>query len=172
MSLACHSEAPVDRRASDHDSDDPELADLAPERRSVWIERVTRVEEELARLPDHPWAGVYRTGDGFDRIWTLRIAPESGFTWTWAGCGGTTDRNLGPVREEDGVLHLACEWPNAYEPWTSGCPETLSIVARNDWLYLVHDWDHFRREAERGWEPVAMVLTRVDDDTRSVAEKR
>jgi len=159
----CSAPPAVDWRARERDPDGPELAGFAPEQRSVWIQRVTRVEDELAQLPDHPWAGTYRTGDGLDRNWTLRIAPEAGFTWTWAGCGGVTDRNLGSVREENGVLHLACEWPNVYEPWTSGCPETLNVVARNGYLYLVQDPEYFRREAEHGADPLRLVLVRVDD---------
>ena len=168
----CSAPPAVDWRARDRDPHNPELAGFAPELRSAWTERVIRVDDEIAHLSDHPWAGIYRTGDGFDRIWTLRIAPESGFTWEWAGCGGVTDLNVGTVREEGGALHLTCEWPNVHDPWKSGCPETLSVVARNGYLYLVQDWEHFRSQVERGWDPLAMVLVRVDDDARPISGSR
>jgi len=64
------------------------------------------IKEEIRRLdPDHPWAGIYSNGCGFDGD-TLTLAPEAGFQWTYFDCIQFNDIGCGAVIERDGALEL------------------------------------------------------------------
>jgi hypothetical protein len=56
-----------------------------------------KIENEIAQLKNHPWAGEYYDGDGFGTNVTLTLAPKNGFTVTWFGCLGLYDQNHGKV---------------------------------------------------------------------------
>ena len=56
-----------------------------------------KIEKEIARLKDHPWAGQYFFGDGLGANVSLTLAPENGFTIIWRGCMGLYDQNHGTV---------------------------------------------------------------------------
>lgn len=67
--------------------------------------KIDAIRQEVERLGQHPWAGVYRCGDGRGYNVTVSIAPESGFFYTWRGCMGLYEWNHGTVREtERGTL--------------------------------------------------------------------
>ena len=72
--------------------------------------KTQRIENEIANLKEHPWAGQYSTGPGLAGF-TITLAPENGFTVVdWADIG-VMDQNHGTV-EWDGKrikLSLAFE---------------------------------------------------------------
>jgi len=72
--------------------------------------KTQRIENEIANLKEHPWAGQFSTGPGLAGF-TITLAPENGFTVVhWADIG-LMDQNHGTV-EWDGKrikLSLAFE---------------------------------------------------------------
>src|SRR5262245_17678882 len=46
-------------------------------------QRYARIEDELASLGAHDWAGTYYQGDGLGCNVVLRLAPTGGATYTW-----------------------------------------------------------------------------------------
>ncbi len=76
--------------------------------------RKKKIDAELAALdrealPEgswvREWAGTYYTGDGLGMNVTIKVAPESGVTYTWYGCLGLYDMNHGEIAEvlDDGL---------------------------------------------------------------------
>ena len=66
-----------------------------------------RIENEIANLHDHPWAGQYYNGDGLGANITLTLAPKNGFTITWYGCLGLYDQNHGTVDWDGNTIKLS-----------------------------------------------------------------
>jgi hypothetical protein len=68
------------------------------ESKTAFINRKSqKIENEIAQLKDHLWAGRYYHGDGLGVNVSLILAPENGFTVTWHGCLGLYDQNHGTV---------------------------------------------------------------------------
>jgi len=134
-------------------------ADLTGARRDEWIERETAIESELRTLGPHPWAGVYQRGGGYE-IWTLKVAPRAGFTFRSSGCTAVTERNLGAVHEENGVLTLECAWPDARPDGANasrGFPERFTLVPWDDHVYLADDLGSFCSQVSAGYYPCALL---------------
>jgi len=64
--------------------------------------RFERLEQALAELGGHRWAGTYFAGDGLGANVALMLAPEAGFVATWHGCMGLYDHNHGRVLDVGG----------------------------------------------------------------------
>ena len=79
------------------------------ERDPVAEERLARIDEEIGRLRNHPWAGRYYMGDGYGMNVNLWLAPQNGFVFEWHGCLKLYDRNVGAVRSERNQIELMCE---------------------------------------------------------------
>jgi hypothetical protein len=71
---------------------------LEHEKTLAW-ERRDRILAEIARLPDHRWAGTYTCDLGKET--EISIAPESGVVFTVEGCIALLDFNHGDVFERD-----------------------------------------------------------------------
>ena len=64
--------------------------------RAIVDAKTRKIQNEIARLKNHPWAGVYSTGAGLEGF-TLTLAPENGFTVIdWSDIG-RYDQNHGTV---------------------------------------------------------------------------
>jgi len=72
----------------------------------IEIKRI-RIENEIARLKDHPWAGQYCCGDGLGANIYLTLAPKNGFTVNWYGCLGLYDQNHGTVDWDESTVRLS-----------------------------------------------------------------
>jgi hypothetical protein len=74
--------------------------------RAVTLRR-KKIQEDMATLEDHPWAGDYYEGDGTGVNVSLTLAPNSGFVFEWHGCGGLYDDDVpSPVESCDGGLGM------------------------------------------------------------------
>jgi hypothetical protein len=82
--------------------------ELLEKEREAIEARQQRIEAELKdldrdKLPkEHwarDWAGEYYQGDGLGANILFRLAPESGFSYTWHGCMGLYDGNHGDIAE-------------------------------------------------------------------------
>jgi len=62
--------------------------------------KTQRIDNEITRLRNHPWAGQYYQGSGLSGV-TLTLAPDNGFTVRLTGDVGLMDQNHGTV-EWDG----------------------------------------------------------------------
>jgi hypothetical protein len=68
--------------------------------------RIEIIKEEIRRLgAEHPWAGSYTNGCGFDGD-ILTLAPEAGFEWTYFDCIQFNPVGSGAVIERDGQIEL------------------------------------------------------------------
>ncbi|MCL2743848.1 MAG: hypothetical protein FWE67_08355, partial [Planctomycetaceae bacterium] len=77
---------------------------LSEDNQAVIKEKRKKIENEIALLKDHPWAGRYYHGNGLGANVMLTLAPKNGFTITWFGCMGLYDQNHGTVEwNEDSV---------------------------------------------------------------------
>jgi hypothetical protein len=93
--------------------------------REVW----KRIAAEVQGLPDHPWAGSYRTGDART---IYAITPESGAAFACCTCAGWTAPILGTVvAADDRTIHVE---------WRDGglrLPPKLYVVRWGDVRFLV-----------------------------------
>ena len=115
---------------------------------------------EIEQLGQHPWAGEYRTREGWPFV--LTIAPQSGFTlYKGSSCGlGAGWRAMGKVLADEGSsLKLAIEagetLPVERRPaaWCE-LDETLYLVPWGDLLFAVPTWS-MERFCERAREAAA-----------------
>ena len=89
--------------------------------------RTKKIKQELSSLKDHNWAGEYFFGDGEGVNVSLALAPDSGFVFSWHGCGGLYDLNYGEVLFESGVVKLRFEYPNKREGFEGIAPKLLAV---------------------------------------------
>ena len=80
---------------------------LSKSNQAMIHEKRQKIEDEIAQLKDHPWAGRYYFGDGLGANVSLTLAPENGFTVTWFGCMGLYDQNHGTVDWDGNVVKLS-----------------------------------------------------------------
>ena len=133
--------------------------DLTGARRDEWLEREAAIERELRTLGPHPWAGVYHRGGGYE-VWTLTVAPRAGFTFRSSGCTRVTERSLGAVREDNGVLTFECAWPKVRPDGSnhrSSFPERFTLVPWDDHVYLADDLGSFCTQVSAGHYPRALL---------------
>ena len=90
--------------------------------------RAGRIELELGRLPDHPWAGKYSLGDDLGVNQRLLLSPEAGFVFTWHGCLGLHDRNYGTVQADASSIRLVFALPNSREGFQGIAAELVPIL--------------------------------------------
>lgn len=98
-------------------------------------QRRTRIQQEIATLKQHPWAGDYYEGDGLGANISISLAPDTGIAATWHGCLGLYGANRGKVVERDGTLRFEYEQPNA--PGFGGFPDTLRPVRWGERRYMI-----------------------------------
>ena len=98
-------------------------------------QRRTRIQQEIATLKQHPWAGDYYEGDGLGANISISLAPDTGIAATWRGCMGLYGANRGKVVERDGTLRFEYEQPNA--PGFGGFPDTLRPVRWGERRYMI-----------------------------------
>lgn len=119
------------------------------------------IEEEIAKLGEHEWAGEYRYGDGLGVNVKLTLAPESGFVFTWHGCLGLYDLNYGDVRFENGVVKLVFKHRNQRGGFHGIAPE-LYPVRWGDRHYLIPSDGviEFCNAVNSGLEPCSFFCAR------------
>jgi hypothetical protein len=100
---------------------------FGPEAERLEKDRKARIEREWAGLADHPWAGPYYHGDGLGVNVSLLLAPGSGFVFTWQGCLGLYDRNLGDVHEAGDGLTFAFRFPNVQHGFRGLAPQLVPV---------------------------------------------
>lgn len=106
------------------------------ELRETGIEqRRTRIQQEIATLKQHPWAGDYYEGDGLGANISISLAPDTGIAATWHGCTGLYGANRGKVVERDGTLRFEYEQPN--KAGFGGFPDTLRPVRWGERRYMI-----------------------------------
>lgn len=108
--------------------------------------RAKKIDAELAALdrdafPEgdwaREWAGTYYTGDGLGTNVTIKVAPESGVTYTDYGCLGLYDMNHGEIAE---VLDDGLRLTLAFDPdldYTDFMDDRLYFVRWGDRKYMV-----------------------------------
>lgn len=90
--------------------------------------REKQINQELASLKDHSWAGSYYYGDGLGVNVHLSLAPKSGFAFTWHGCLGLYDLNYGRVVEKGDGIKLLFTFPNERKGFEGIAPDLVPIV--------------------------------------------
>jgi hypothetical protein len=122
---------------------------------SKWNARKDQVENEMAGLSNHAWAGAYYYGDGLGANSTLTLAPKTGFVFTWTGCLGVYDRNYGTAEVlKDGLIKLTPAFPNSREGFR-GTAELLVPVRWGARKYLIEPakMSDFCNSVNAGHEP-------------------
>lgn len=128
------------------------------------------IRQEIAGLRAHPWAGDYYEGDGLGANIAFTLAPNHGVAATWHGCLGLYGANRGRVVEENGMLRLRYDRPNA--SGFGGFPEALRPVAWGKRRYLIPEarMMAFVNAIHHGYEPRkqmhGMFLLAKGDETR------
>lgn len=95
-----------------------------------------KIENEIAQLKDHPWAGQYYHGDGFGTNVTLTLSPENGFTVTWFGCLGLYDQNHGTVDWDKSRIKLSFAFDMA-KGYTGRYASEYRPIRWGERLYLI-----------------------------------
>jgi len=139
--------------------------------------RNARVLAEIARLVEHPWAGVYRTAGKWPD--ELALAPEAGFTLhnsSWCGtCEGYV--SVGSVltaRESTLQLLVELQEPDNTSAVWYGLDETLHLVRWGDLSFAVAEgsMETFCAAVSDGWTfpsiPFRYVGERGDFDFEHV----
>lgn len=130
------------------------------------------IQREIAGLGPHRWAGDYYEGDGLGANIAFSLAPNRGVAATWRGCLGLYGANRGRVVEENGVLRMRYDRPNA--SGFGGFPETLRPVAWGERRYLIPEAKMmgFVNALHHGYEPRkqmhGMFLLAQGDEKRPV----
>jgi hypothetical protein len=113
---------------------------LTMQMRAEAPQRKAEILEEIERLGEHSWAGVYRTNSRWPN--EIAIAPEAGFTLhhtTWCGnCRGYD--GFGTVAVDDGSLlkvRLELEQPDDLSRYWPGFDDTLYFVPWGDLQFVV-----------------------------------
>ena len=110
-------------------------AKFSEEAEATATQLMERIEAEIAAAPNHPWAGLYRKGDGLSVNVSLWLAPNAGYVFEWYGCLGLYDRNYGGVAESNGVIRLSFTFAN--ERKGIGIADEFIPVAWGERLYLI-----------------------------------
>lgn len=110
---------------------------FSPEAEALWAARLGAIQDELAELEDHSWAGTYYYGDGLGVNASLTLAPGGGFAFEWSGCMGVYDRNFGAVfTTERGSLKLQLTYENSRKGF-QGVAEELVPISWGERHYLI-----------------------------------
>lgn len=138
--------------------DDEKLSEAS---RNAADKRETRINKELEKLNNHEWAGEYYFGDGLGVNVTLRIAPKSGFVFTWTGCLGLYDLNYGDVELKDGKVKLLLTHPNERKGF-QGTGEEFIPVKWGERHYLIPSDEmlEFVNAVNGGFEPCSFMCAR------------
>jgi hypothetical protein len=137
-----------------------------------------KIENEIARLKDHPWAGKYSYGDGLSGA-VLSLAPQNGFTVQRIADIGLLDQNHGTVDWDGKRIKLSF----AFE-----ADESNSIIRRvvnsecipvrwDKRLYLIPENGiiHFCNAVNSGSEPqkgpIGLFFLRSGDDRKEAKGK-
>jgi hypothetical protein len=134
--------------------------------------RKEQIDQELNTLKGHAWAGTYYYGDGLGVNVDLRLAPKSGFAFTWNGCLGLYDLNYGDVVEADGRIKLAFKYPNDRK-YFGIAPELIPIVwGERHYLIPTDEVVKFANAINSGFEPTKTLtgsfLLRRGDELKAV----
>lgn len=130
------------------------------------------IRQEIAGLGAHRWAGDYYEGDGLGANIAFTLAPNRGVAATWRGCLGLYGANRGRVIEENGVLRMRYDRPNA--SGFGGFPDALRPVAWGERRYLIPEAKMmaFVNALHHGYEPRkqmhGMFLLAQGDEKRAV----
>lgn len=89
------------------------------------VERL--ILQEIAALPEHPWAGRYVMRDNRGATVTLALAPANGFAVGFTRNAGTTDVNHGRIDLVGDDLRLTCALPNV-RTLVGGIETTYTVV--------------------------------------------
>ncbi len=92
----CYSENNIDH-------DDPN----SEKNRTIIEIKRRKIEREIAKLKDHPWAGEYYYGDKHGLNVTLTLAPENGFTIVFESSTSLFGQDFGTVIGNDDRLKLS-----------------------------------------------------------------
>ncbi|MEQ1514106.1 MAG: hypothetical protein ABL934_15670 [Lysobacteraceae bacterium] len=132
-----------------------------------------RILKEIARLPNHPWAGEYYEGDGLGANIRISLAPDAGVAATWHGCMGLYGANRGKVVVgRDGELRFEYRTPNAQG--FAGFPDAMLPVRWGQRRYMIPDNKRmaFVNAINHGQEPRGqihgMFLLGQDDEKKMV----
>ena len=113
-----------------------------------------RIDNEIARLRNHPWAGQYSWSSGLSGV-TLTLAPDNGFTVRQIGDIGLGDQNHGTVEWDGNRLKLSLAFA-VEEGNRSRVHATEYVPIRwGERVYLIHP-DRiigFCDNVNSGWEP-------------------
>lgn len=132
-----------------------------------------RIQDEIATLKQHPWAGDYYEGDGLGANIRVSLAPGTGIAATWHGCLGLYGANRGKVVERDGELRFEYEEPN--EQGFGGFPDALRPIRWGERRYMIPETKliDFVNAINHGFEPRkqvhGMYLLADGDEKRPVA---
>ncbi|MGH7139355.1 MAG: hypothetical protein ACREHD_26720 [Pirellulales bacterium] len=112
------------------------------------------IRSEINSLASHEWAGEYYYGDGLGVNISLVLAPRSGYSFEWRGCGGLYDRNYGPLDQKKGRLRLSFTLPHNPNG-LAGITEEIIPVAWGTREYLIPPGEmvRFCNDVNRGAEP-------------------
>lgn len=117
--------------------------------------RQALIDKELQSLKNHAWAGDYYYGDGLGVNVDLRLAPKSGFVFTWHGCLGLYDLNYGDVVEKpDGRISFVFKFSNEQKGFEGLAAELLPVAwGERHYLIPADDVVGFANGINAGIEP-------------------
>lgn len=84
---------------------------FSPQTTEIIAQKRQRIREEIATLPDHPWAGEYYNV-GHNVASSFSVSPEGGFVFSMGDLAGDWDRNYGDVAWDGQRLTLTFQLPN------------------------------------------------------------
>jgi len=133
------------------DSLPPKLSRAAQHRADIQEEKI---QQELTKLQDHPWAGEYYYGDGLGVNVDLAVAPQNGFVFRWHGCLGLYDLNYGSLAISGEKIRLLFTYSNKREGF-QGIAAELIPVHWGDRHYLIPSdgFVKFANAVNAGTEP-------------------
>jgi hypothetical protein len=100
--------------------------------------RIDAIKAELSTLGKHPWAGEYFESVG-GHLW---IAPDAGVVYSFSGCQGVYDQNMGTVTAHESELKFTWELPM---PGSELKKASWLVIPSEAYVFLtpVHDIHQF-----------------------------
>lgn len=133
-------------------------------REKLLREKRAAVEAQIVDLAGNPdkypawareWAGMYYCGDGLGMNVAIALGPTGDLAYTWYGCMGLYDSNIGKVREaQDDRLVFDLEKREGGDSGMRYMEEEMALVRWGSRRYLVPmpDMQDFCNAVNDGWE--------------------
>ncbi len=138
--------------------------------------QLAQIEQEIAALGNHDWAGDYYYGDLTGVNVSVLLAPKSGYIFKAGGCTGLYGFDRGSVEYANGKLKFASLIPELEKQSAKYAKERLCIPwGERSYLIASDDVVDFCNSVNAGREPRSEItgkfLLRIGDAKRKVSGK-